>query len=137
MSWTKFYDFNEVLEIKHFADKKGLARDDAERTASGSAEVPHAISRSASSRGAAGGTHVTRESSKSSELMSAMLRAAGSEFTPQSQRTQMPTNAQYPAQMMTPGGECCDEIGRDWFCREICCASRYGSFFKSLDHFIL
>ena len=27
MSWTKFYDFNEVLEIKHFADKKGLARD--------------------------------------------------------------------------------------------------------------
>ena len=27
MSWTKFYDFNEVLEIKPFADKKGLARD--------------------------------------------------------------------------------------------------------------
>lgn len=27
MSWTKFYDFNEVLEIKNFADKKGRARD--------------------------------------------------------------------------------------------------------------
>ena len=27
MSWTKFYDFNEVLEIKPFADKNGRARD--------------------------------------------------------------------------------------------------------------
>lgn len=27
MSWTKFYDFNEVLEIEPFADKNGGARD--------------------------------------------------------------------------------------------------------------